>query len=539
MKEPKKGKTIHLSNMAQSIHSVASEIVYEHNRHIVRPPSFTSSAIKKYLKSRLTSLWVGRKELSQYSWNELLNPFQALTELNLHHWNFFLLGFWGWTWDAFDFFVTSLNVTNIAENLNVSTKDVTWGITLVLMFRTVGAAIFGAMGDTLGRKWPFIFNMLLLMAIQVGTGFVTTYQQFLGVRALFGIAMGGIYGNCAAEALSDAPRRARGVLSGIFQEGYATGYLLAVCFQRAFDNTERTWQNMFFFSAGVPVIFIIWRFINPETDNYQHQKARFDKGAAQRNSKVAEFISQAKRAMKSYWLIIIYMIFMMSGFNFSSHGSQDLYPTMLTQEYNFGHDRSTVVNVCANLGAIVGGIIISHASTFIGRRTAILTGNVIAAAFIYPWAFKPMWITAFFMQFGIQGSWAVVPIHLNELAPPQFKSFVVGISYQLGNLVSSASATIEATMNETLNNYGKTMAIFLGAILAYLMPVVFFGPENRGADLGVERDDEMSIYDVEDLEEDKKDSASNVQVDYSESGQLGEGKDKLSNKAEKTTTKMV
>lgn len=107
---------------------------------------------------------------------------------------------------------------------------------------------------------------------QVGTGFVTTYQQFLGVRALFGIAMGGIYGNCAAEALSDAPRRARGVLSGIFQEGYATGYLLAVCFQRAFDNTERTWQNMFFFSAGVPVIFIIWRFINPETDNYQHQK---------------------------------------------------------------------------------------------------------------------------------------------------------------------------------------------------------------------------------------------------------------------------
>ena len=516
--------------MTQSIHSVASEIVYEHNKHIVHPPTFTCCAIKKYFRTRFSSLWVGKAELSQYSWCEILNPFQALTELNLHHWNFFLLGFWGWTWDAFDFFVTSLNVTNIATDLNVSTKDVTWGITLVLMFRTVGAVIFGSIGDTFGRKWPYIINMLLLMAIQVGTGFVTTYQQFLGVRALFGIAMGGIYGNCAAEALSDAPKRARGVLSGIFQEGYAFGYLLAVCFQRAFDNTTRTWQNMFFFSAGVPVIFIIWRFINPETDNYQRQKARFEQGAIQKHSKVAEFTSEAKRAMKAYWLIIIYMVFMMSGFNFSSHGSQDLYPTMLIEEYNFGHDRSTVVNVCANLGAIVGGIIISHASTFIGRRAAILIGNVTAAAFIYPWAFKPMWITAFFMQFGIQGSWSVVPIHLNELAPPQFKSVVVGTSYQLGNLVSSASATIEATMNETLHDYDKTMAIFLGAILAYLMPVVFFGPENRGADLGVERDDEMSIYDVEGMDDEKKDSTSNVELEYSEQAQYKDDKDKKETK---------
>ncbi|KAI5962831.1 hypothetical protein CANMA_003606 [Candida margitis] len=498
--------------MSQSIHSVASEIVYEHNRHIVHPPKFTSIAIKKYFKTRITSLWVGREELRQYSWNELLNPFQALTEMNLHQWNFFLLGFWGWTWDAFDFFVTSLNVTNIAVDLGVSTKDVTWGITLVLMFRTVGAVIFGAMGDTFGRKWPFIFNMVLLMVIQIGTGFVTTYSQFLGVRSLFGIAMGGIYGNCAAEALGDAPKKARGILSGIFQEGYAFGYLLAVCFQRAFEMTDRTWQNMFFFSAGVPVIFIIWRFINPETNDYQRLKERFKKGAIQKDSKMAEFKSEAKRAMKSYWLIIIYLVFMMAGFNFSSHGSQDLYPTMLTQEYNFGHDRSTVVNVCANLGAIVGGMLISHASTFIGRRAAILIGNFTAGAFIYPWAFKPMWVTAFFMQFGIQGSWSVVPIHLNELAPPQFKSFVVGVSYQLGNLISSASATIEASMNETLNDYGKTMAIFLGAILAYLIPVVFIGPENRGADLGVERDDEMSIYDVEGMGEDDKDSTSKDDV---------------------------
>lgn len=198
---------------------------------------------------------------------------------------------------------------------------------------------------------------------------------------------------------------------------------------------------------------------------------------------------------------------MMAGFNFSSHGSQDLYPTMLTETYHFGHDKSTVVNVCANLGAIAGGIVIAHLSTFIGRRTAILIGNVFAGAFIYPWAFKPMWVTAFFMQFGIQGAWSVVPIHLTELSPPHFKTIVTGVAYQLGNLVSSASSTIEATINDTLDDYGKTMAIFIGAVIAYLMAIVLIGPENRGADLSIARDDEMSVYNLDD-EEDKDEAAS-------------------------------
>ena len=489
--------------MSVPLRRITSETPDQHNKHIIEPPTFTSKEIKEYIRTRFTSLWVGREELSKYPWYEICNPFHTLGSLNAHQWNFFFLGFWGWTWDAFDFFITSLNVTNIANDLQVSTKDVTWGITLVLMFRTVGAAIFGAIGDNFGRKWPYILNMLLLMLIQIGTGFVTTYSQFLGVRALFGIAMGGIYGNCSAEALGDAPRKARGILSGIFQSGWPTGYLLAVVFQRAFDMTEKTWQNMFFFSAGVPVIFITWRFFNPETFVYQRLRARFREGAIQKESKIAEFRHQASKALRTYWMIIIYMILLMSGFNFSSHGSQDLYPTMLTSEYNYGSNRATVVNVCANLGGIFGGIVISHLSTYFGRRTLMISGNLFGGAFLYLWAFKPTWVTAFLMQFGTQGAWSAVPIHLNELAPPQFRSFVVGVSYQLGNLVSSASATIEATMNETLHDLGKTMAIFEGAVLCYLIPMLFIGPEHKGAELGVERDDRMSIHEEDDFEEEE------------------------------------
>ena len=511
----------------KSVHTIQSiqlQEIRDHNKHIVQPPKFTAQAIKNYFGSRFRSLFVPKEELEQYTWADIYNPFSALREVSLREWNFFFLGFWAWTWDAFDFFTVSLNITNIAEALDLSVKDISWGITLVLMLRTVGAIIFGLIGDTRGRKWPYIINLALLSVIQIGTGFVQTYKQFLAVRALFGIAMGGLFGICAAEALSDAPRKARGIMSGIFQEGYAFGYLLAVVFQRAIADTS-SWRNVFYFSAGVGVIFMVWRFFSPETDSFLRQKARMEETAAaggQGGSKVAAFKSQARKAMKQYWLIVIYCVLMMSGFNFSSHGSQDLYPTMLKNQYQFSADKSTVANVAANLGACAGGIFVAHMSTFIGRRLAIILATILCAAVIYPWAFIPNAGSAFAFQFGIQGAWGVVPIHLSELSPPQFRSFVTGVAYQLGNLCSSASSTIEATIGERfpisgkgpdVYDYGKTMAIFMACVLVYQLIIIFIGPENRGADLGIERDDildEDAYEDDDELVEGKKSGEASV-----------------------------
>jgi MFS transporter, SHS family, lactate transporter len=150
--------------------------------------------------------------------NKAPNPIKALMLLNKQQWLFFLVGFLGWTWDAFDFFTVSLTVSDLAKTFHKANSDITWGITLVLMLRSVGAVLFGIASDRYGRKWPYIVNMVLFIVLELATGFCQTFRQFLGVRAIYGIAMGGLYGNAAATALEDCPEAARGIISGMLQQ---------------------------------------------------------------------------------------------------------------------------------------------------------------------------------------------------------------------------------------------------------------------------------------------------------------------------------
>lgn len=490
-------------------HNSHHEIVLDSDVHLqaLQPPNFSSAAIKKYFVTRFTQLFPTKEDLQAKK--HLLNPFPPLKSMNFMQWNFFFVSFWCWTMDAFDYFAVSLNVANMAETFDVTTRDVTWGITLVLMLRTVGAVIFGLLSDRYGRKYPLIINMLLLSVLQIGTGFVQTYKQFLGVRAIFGIAMGGVFGNVLSTLLEDAPAEARGILSGFLQQGYAFGYLLVVVFQRLItDTTEKGWRSLFWFSAGLCIIFVVWRLLLPETNGWKLQHS------IERASALTNFKHQAKGAMKSYWLICIYLVFLMSGFNFMSHGSQDLYPTLLTRQLDYGADRSTVTNSVANIGALVGGILMGHFSDFFGRRLVIIVCCILGGAMIYPWAFtrnSGLNAGVFFLQFFVQGAWGVVPIHLSELSPAHFRSFIAGTSYQLGNLASSLSSTIEATIGERfplynldgtqredVYDYAKVMAIFMGCVFGYLLLITLVGPENSGASLVASNVDDAYLKTLED-----------------------------------------
>lgn len=476
--------------------------------HMMEKPDLSCPSIARYLKTRFTELLPTKQSIAAN--RHLLNPLPGLRMIGGKQWLMILSAFIAWSWDAYDFFSISLNAKELANDFGKTVKDITWGITVVLMLRSVGGFFFGYLGDKYGRKWSLILNLMFVCVLEIGTGFIKTYEQFLGVRAVFGIMLGGVYGNAAATALDDCPLEARGFISGFLQQGYAFGYLLAVVFKRAIaDNAKQRWRAMFWFGSGVCFLICVFRAMLPETKAFLKQK-EIERYNIEHGIHQKSFKEKAVDSLKIYWLMILYMILLMAGFNFMSHGSQDLYPTLLSVRYNFSEDAQTVTNCVANFGAIVGGIMVGHFSNFVGRRLSIMICCVAGGALIYPWAFVDnanINAGVFFLQFFVQGSWGVVPVYLSEMAPPDFKAFVVGISYQLGNLASSASSTIETTIGEQfpmvsptgkkIFDYATVMAIFVGCVFGYVLIVAFLGPERQLRNMDGETEEAGVDYEVE------------------------------------------
>lgn len=303
-------------------------------------------------------------------------------------------------------------------------------------------------------------------------------------------------------------------------KGYAFGYLLATAFARGLVNTTpHGWRPLFWFGACPPVLIIIFRLCLPETDKFKEREAvRNERGNIGKT-----FIAEGKVALKRHWLLLVYLVLLMAGFNFmvgtpsiitqvsqllinlKSHGSQDLYPTMLTNQYNFSPNAVTVTQVVANLGAMTGGTVIGYSSQIFGRRFSIIVISLLGAAVLYPYTFtssKAVIAAAFFEQFCVQGAWGVIPIHLMELSPGSFRTFVVGTSYQLGNLVSSASSTIESTIGAKFPlppkgktkryKYGLVMCIFMGCVYGYVILLTFVGPEYLRRSFDIDEDADIA-----------------------------------------------
>jgi len=210
------------------------------------------------------------------------------------------------------------------------------------------------------------------------------------------------------------------------------------------------------------------------------------------------FLTETKAMLKRHWILCIYAVLLMTGFNFLSHGSQDLYPTYLEVTKGFSASRATTATIIGNCGAIAGGAIAGWASQYVGRRLTIIIFCILILVFIPLWIlpnnFSGLAAGAFCIQVGVQGAWGVIPIFLTEISPPAFRATFPGVAYQLGNMVSSASAQIEATggdhlkVNLTQNgkttqvaDYAKVQAILIGVVAAFVLIVITFGPENHGS----------------------------------------------------------
>ncbi|OAX84640.1 hypothetical protein ACJ72_00975 [Emergomyces africanus] len=454
---------------------------------------YSPEQIRKYLTSRASSLKPPETSFK--------NPISILCELNRRQWLMFLVGYLAWVSDGFDFYSVSLSATEIADDFGVSNREVSWGMTTPLMLRAVGAVISGICSDHYGRKWPIIINLVLFAVVEVGTGFCENMGQFTIARALFGLSIGGLLGSSVSAAVEDLPYDSRGLMAGLFQQGHALGHALAAALYRVFvPDNARGWRNMFWFGAVLPILVMLLRWYLPETHHFQATKAEREarataacsdeEGGEGQKPTLRSFTNDAYSSFKKNWVLIAYMALFMTGFNFCSHGSQDLYPTFLKDQLGESPNSTTMTTVVGQMGSITGGTIMGYLSTLFGRRLTMLIGCLLGGAMIPSYSFphpQSLAASSFIEQFFIGGAWGPTLIHLLELSPQAIRGLMVGLTYQLGNLASSGAVMIELALGDQLpptslpdgegHDYGRPMAIFMAVTWTIMFIIIYLGPE--------------------------------------------------------------
>jgi len=386
--------------------------------------------------------------------------------------NVVLAAYLGWALDAFDFFLMVFMFKDVASTFHVEVKQVVFAVTLTLAARPIGAFIFGRLADRYGRKPTLMWNILAFSALEVASGFAPTLTTFLILRFLFGIAMGGEWGIGSALTFETIPAQARGPVSGLLQAGYPSGYFIAsIAMYFLYDSLG--WRYMFVLGALPAILVFFIRMGVDESPAFTEQRVR------QERPSLFEVVGRN-------WKLAIYAILLMTAFNFFSHGSQDAYPNLFLKiQHKFDTQTLSLMTAIANIGAIFGGIGFGWLSERIGRRRGIMIAALIALPVIPVWAFGStpliLGVGAFLMQVSVQGAWGIIPVHLNELSPPEIRATFPGVVYQLGNFIASSNLNIQVAIAEAhANNYGLAMAIVVGTVAVAITLLVAFGPENRG-----------------------------------------------------------
>ena len=386
-----------------------------------------------------------------------------------------IAGFSGWLLDAFDFFLVTFCLTAIARDFHKSDAQIALVITMTLAFRPVGGFIFGIMADRYGRRLPLMINIGVFAVAEILTGLAPSYTTLIIVRALFGVVMGGNWGVGASLAMEGAPIEKRGMLSGLLQEGYAAGNVLAAA--GYFFLFRRFGWRPLFFLGSVPAICLVLfiRFRVKESVVWQ------------KKFKSRQSWAEQRREIFSHWKLFVYLLIFMTMMLFASHGTQDMYPTFLQRQWHLDPPRRAVITAISGIGAIIGGIVFGHLSDKWGRRRAIITAFILGAIVIPVWAYAPnqvLLITgAFLMQFMVQGAWGVIPAHLAELSPDSVRALLPGFAYQSAGVIASSVVYIEAVYAQK-TSYATAMALTAISVFVLASVMALVGRERHGQRFG-------------------------------------------------------
>jgi SHS family lactate transporter-like MFS transporter len=383
-----------------------------------------------------------------------------------------LAGFLGWTLDAFDFFLVVYCLTAIGKEFHRSDVEMAFSITLTLVFRPVGAFIFGLLADRYGRRLPLMIDLVFFSVVEVATAFAPNYSSFMVLRALFGIGMGGEWGVGSSLALEKVPPRLRGLFGGLLMQGYSAGNLLAaLCFFTLFNRWG--WRPMFLLGGAPALLAIFVRMRVKESEVWKETKA--------------QDWSHLRQMITANWKVFLYILVLMTFMALGSHGTLDMYPTFLQRFWHLDPSRRAMISAIASVGAICGGIIFSWLSDFKGRKLTIVAGLLLSMAMIPLWAMAPnvalLATGAFLINFMFQGAWGVIPAHLAELSPDTIRGFLVGFGHQCGVLLSGSIVVIQPLLAEHMP-YPAAMAITAGAVFAGAAVVTALGKEKRARVFG-------------------------------------------------------
>jgi SHS family lactate transporter-like MFS transporter len=398
--------------------------------------------------------------------------------------NAFISALLGWTMDAFDYFLVVLVYAAIAEDFHVSLTKMAFLTTVTLVMRPVGALLFGVWADRAGRRIPLIVDVSFYSLVGFACAFAPNYTVLLVLRLLYGIGMGGEWGLGAALAMEKIPPEKRGFFSGVLQQGYSIGYLLAaVVFLgiRQLDVGIPSWRILFAFSILPALVALYVRTRVGESEAWERTQERI---------KVTQVKARSVFAQPAVLRRFVYLILLMTAFNWMSHGTQDIYPTFLKEGLNFSGDAALGIAVVYNIGAIVGGTLAGGLSQRFGRRRTIvvaaLLGLPIVPLFAFSTAAAWLCLGSFLMQMCVQGAWGVIPAHLTELSPDEIRGFYPGVTYQLGNCLAAFNLPIQQALAKS-HGYPFALTVTIVPVLIAVAGLAALGSERRHVVFGSEQ----------------------------------------------------